>query len=369
MFNILNYLDWRGDLSFHAAPFNEIDNLILCELTYAKMDDIFTEDMTLGQLYTAYKEAGISQKELPFDPGPVLERAAETDRFRDIRLTRYVNQYDPATQIQFAAVTFRLGNGLSYVSFRGTDNTITGWREDFNMAVGKATPAQLAAAEYLDGVDTHTDSSLLVGGHSKGGNLAIYGAAFCKARIRNRILRVYSNDGPGFAGETGDSEEFSRIARRTVHYVPQGSIVGLLMHTPATRILIHSNGISFWQHNPYSWSVQRTAFERGDKLENLSEFIDSVLDRWLDGLSIEQRKVFINTIFNALEATGVTTINEISRSPAKTIRAFMEELRKEDPQMQKDVAGMLKQLALSSTGVLRDGLMQHRDNPDEPQQS
>ncbi|MBQ6356328.1 MAG: DUF2974 domain-containing protein [Solobacterium sp.] len=369
MFNVLNYLDWRGDLSFRAAPFNEIDNLILCELTYARMDDIFIEDMTLEELYTAYKEAGICQDDIPFDPAPLLERAAETERFKGIRISRFVNQFDPASQIQFAAVTFRLGTGLSYISFRGTDNTITGWREDFNMAVGKATPAQLAAAGYLNAVDIHKDSSLLVGGHSKGGNLAIYGAAFCAPRIRNRIVRIYSNDGPGFAGETEASEEFARIARRTVHYVPQGSIVGLLMHTPATRILIHSDGISFWQHNPYSWSVQRTSFERSDKLDNFSEFIDSVLDRWLDGLSTEQRITFINTIFNALEATGVTTINEISHSPARTLKAFMEELRKEDPQMQKDVAGMLKQLAVSSTGVLKDGILQHRDTPEEQEQS
>ena len=114
--------------------------------------------------------------------------------------------------------------------------------------------------------------------------------------------------------------------------------------------------------------MQRTSFDRADKLENFSEFIDSVLDRWLDGLSTEQRVTFINTIFNALEATGVTTLSEISHSPAKTLKAFMEELHKEDPQMQKDVAGMLKQLALSSTGVLKDGILQHRDAPEEPEQ-
>ena len=207
MANILEYLDWRGDLTLSERPFNEVDNLILAEICYLDFSGFVpagfqTQQVTLqaaaSAYFTAHPETNMGV--LVPDQIPVLvEHAAKTARFGDIRLLGYVNRIDEETQTQFSAVTMLLPDGSAYVAFRGTDDTIVGWKEDFNMAFTPEIPAQKYAAEYLRQVSAALPfRPLLVGGHSKGGNLAVYASVFCGQEVQKRILAVYNNDGPGF---------------------------------------------------------------------------------------------------------------------------------------------------------------------------
>ena len=207
MANILEYLDWRGDLTLSERPFNEVDNLILAEICYLDFSGFVpagfqTQQVTLQAAASAYFAAHpeTNMGVLVPDQIPVLvEHAAKTARFGDIRLLGYVNRIDEETQTQFSALTMLLPDGSAYVAFRGTDDTIVGWKEDFNMAFTPEIPAQKYAAEYLRQVSgTLPFRPLLVGGHSKGGNLAVYASVFCGQEVQKRILAVYNNDGPGF---------------------------------------------------------------------------------------------------------------------------------------------------------------------------
>ena len=207
MANILDYLTWRGDLRFHERPFNEVDNLIFSELAYADWGGIVPEDGTrvpLAEACQHYVNDGRDQSYLANDPRPLAEALLQSERFRDVEMSRYVSKTDTEQQLQFAAVTFHLEDGSLYVAFRGTDNSIVGWREDFNMSFLSHTPGQAEAAAYLDRAAAENDGPILVGGHSKGGNFAVYAAAFCESTPPERIRRVYSNDGPGFNRAVAD---------------------------------------------------------------------------------------------------------------------------------------------------------------------
>ena len=223
MADILDYIEWRGDLTFREREFNDVDNLILSLLAYSDFKGIISMDegsppISIAELYSKYVEAGKNQSELACNPKPVFEKCAKTNRFGNIMVKDYVDIVNQGRQFQFAAMTFQLGDGTVYAAFRGTDNTLVEWREDLNFSFMEATPAQLCAAEYLDIVCEKTNDPVRTGGHSKGGNLAMYAAAFCEDQNKDRIVRVYSNDGPGFNEIIAENENrgLARLSFRRV---------------------------------------------------------------------------------------------------------------------------------------------------------
>lgn len=247
--NILDYLDWRGDITFAERGFNEIDNLIFSTLAYVKMDKLISYDdshqLTIMELYDAYIEAGYDQSNMVIDPKILLEKAAKTARYKDVLVKWYTNQIDTERQLQFSAVTFIFDKQKLCVAFRGTDNTLVGWREDCNMSYLPETPGQHEAVAYLNraAMLSGADMDILVTGHSKGGNFAVYAAAFCDKDVRERILKVYSDDGPGFNNEIADSKEYLSVIDKTEHIMPDSSIVGLLLSSKTKRKVIKSSAM------------------------------------------------------------------------------------------------------------------------------
>lgn len=228
MANMMDYLDWRGDLTFTASGFNEVDNLLFAELVYTSFDGIVTgqseaEAVTLAEASAVFWEqnsreeilARVSMtKAAPF----VLEKMAKTERFRDVKLWGYVNDISEEEQSQFAVMCAGLPDGSIYVSFRGTDNTITGWREDFNMGYLSETPGQLKAVSYVEQMLGDGSCPVRIGGHSKGGNLAVYAAVHCSSGLQDRILAVYSNDGPGFRRDIVESAAYQRVLPKSTRF-------------------------------------------------------------------------------------------------------------------------------------------------------
>ena len=344
MANIFDYMNWR-DISLRKVEFNEIDNLILARLSYFPLDDLFKEDeeITIKEVYDRYKEIGtvgrILQKE-DIDLFPVL---ANSKRFGEMKLTKYINKVDPIKEKQFSAVTILMPDNTIYVAYRGTDNTIVGWKEDFNMSFSELVASQTEAVNYLDNIAKKYKNPIRVGGHSKGGNLAVYAAAFCKKETQDRIINVYNNDGPGFCEKVINSEGYKNILNRVHTYIPQTSIIGRLLNHEETTTILKSTQTGIMQHDLYSWQVLGDKFVT-DELTISSEFIDRTITDWLKAVDPEQREKFIDTFFEILNATQANTLSEISSNKIMNAKAMIKTYQNIDADTKEMMIKTLKEL-------------------------
>lgn len=312
MSNILDYLRWRGDLPLESVPFGEVDNLVLSELAALRWELLAQpgERATLRALQARVGEQAVSRGMTAEDDARLLPLAAASRRFGDAVLCDYAHEFDETIGKQFAAITLLLGDGSAFIAFRGTDGTVVGWKEDFNMCFESPVPSQTRAREYLLRASENHARPLRVGGHSKGGNLSLYAAATVPEAVQERILAVYSNDGPGLSDEVFASEGFARILPKLSSFVPQSSLFGMLLTHPETYAVVYSNSVSVFQHNPYTWQVEGGEFVKEKELRKGSVYVEQVLHRWLASLSPEQRKEFVGALFSMIEATKSQTVGK-----------------------------------------------------------
>ncbi|WP_407382631.1 Mbeg1-like protein [Ruminococcus sp.] len=365
--NMLDYLAWRGDLSFETDGLNEVDNLIFSTLAYLNMDGLVSEDGTVSptipRLYRAYLEHGYDQSHLVYDPLPLLRAAAESVRFRDVTVRWYVNEVDADKQIQFSAVTFLYGAAEAYIAIRGTDSSIVGWREDCNMSFLRETSGQNAAAAYVNRIASLTGARLTVGGHSKGGNFAIYASVFCEARVRDeRIKRIYSNDGPGFKQEVTSDERYLSILPKIDKIIPDSSLIGILLNGEERCRVIQSSAKGLMQHNPYSWCVLGTRFEEADERTQSSVFIDDTMGKWISSLSDEELSTLFNVIFDSLEASGVSTLQEIRNNKFTWYTAFLKAVLKVNNSTKNEVLNSLQKLLGTGMSVMKETVTSKRSD-------
>ena len=202
MANVFDYLKWRGDLNLEQSKFNEIDNLILSRFSYFPFDNIIKENevVTIKELSERFRKTDINPMHILWkDDKEFFPAMGKTERFGNMLATKYINKIETEQEKQFSAITVLMPDDTIYVSFRGTDNTIVGWKEDFNMSFKSHIASQISAKEYLENIaEEFPNKKIRVGGHSKGGNIAIYASAFAKQAVKDRIINVYNNDGPGF---------------------------------------------------------------------------------------------------------------------------------------------------------------------------
>ncbi len=337
MANILDYLDWRGDLSFTAAPFNEVDNLIFTQLCFLNLDHFVSADphalpVRLGHAIDRYFERHPLGSTsigaiLPPDILTLADRARRTTRFRDVCLCGYVNRIDTKLQMQFSATTYLLGDGSAYVAFRGTDDTLVGWKEDFNMAFTPTVPAQSHAAKYLTDILAAIPHPLHLGGHSKGGNLAVYAAVHADPVYRPRILDVYSNDGPGFYSHLLASDSFRAMQSKIRSIVPESSIVGMLLDHEEPYRIVKSTAKGLFQHDGFSWQLTGTSFDTIDTLSEESRLVDRTLRRWLSGMNNATRAEFVDSMYQVLSAGNAKTLTDLNTDR----KALVASLRNLDP--------------------------------------
>ena len=231
------------------------------------------------------------------------------------------------TQTQFSAITFKLTEDTYFVVYRGTDNTLVGWKEDFNMSFVCPVPAQTLAVEYLEMIAKQFDGKIIVGGHSKGGNLAVYAAAFCDPEIQERITMVYNYDGPGFTENVLAEEGYKRICGRIKTYVPQSSVVGMLLGHEEKYTIVHSsNPTMLLQHDTYTWDIRRNKFVYLETVTNSSKFIDSTLKGWMSSLDSARREKVVDTIYNILLQTKAKTIKDLSKNWLATSNKIVKSL-------------------------------------------
>lgn len=323
MANIFDYMIWR-DIDIKNVEINEIDALILSRLSYFPLDNLNLENetITLKEAYNRYcnteNKGRILQKE-DTELFPVL---ANSIRFGNILLSNYVNKIDNILEKQFSAITIELPDNTIFVSYRGTDNTIVGWKEDFNMSFKDLVPSQVDAVNYLNNIATKYKQNIRVAGHSKGGNLAVYASAFCNKEVNDRIIAIYNNDGPGFQKTVIDTNEYKNTIGRLHTYIPQTSIIGRLLNHKEATTIIKSTQTGIMQHDLYSWQLLGAHFIE-DTLTNSSEFIDQTITNWLNEVSPEQREKFIDTLFEILNATEAKTLAQLSSKKFETAKIIL----------------------------------------------
>ena len=360
MGNILDYIHWRGDLSFAQDPPNMVDNLIFSELSYADLRRIVPSaeeggQVSLSAVCDRYLALGEDQSELINNPRPLLIAAAASPRFRDVQLSAFEDVVDEKKEEQFSAVTFTLPCGVAYVAFRGTDTSIAGWREDFNMSFLTSTPAQEEAARYLSAAARRTGLPLTAGGHSKGGNLAVYAAAFTDEETRRQLISVCSNDGPGFNSKVADSPEYTAIVSKVRLFLPESSLVGIMMANRGSRIIVKSNARGAMQHNPYTWEVMGPSFIKVGQLSSMSLLMDDTMRRWLDDLSDDEKKDFTAAVFEALDDNHGGPAIDLRPSPANLARALATGARILTGSRQADFLQVVQKLLAAGSAALKDG--------------
>jgi hypothetical protein len=336
MGNIMDYLDWRGDLTFAQSPFNEVDNLILAQLAYLNFDFIVPPERSgmsvtvrraAEQYFRRYSEDQIRQfSYLVRITIPLLKKMAACPRFADAKLSNFQNMVDIERTKQFAAMHIELPDDTVYVSYRGTDNTIIGWKENFNMSIMTPVPAQFEALRYLEDTAAENDAPLRLGGHSKGGNLAVYAAVMCRPDVKRRILEVYNNDGPGFDAKITRSAAYQEMLGKIRTIIPQSSIVGMLLEHEEEYTVVKSSQTILMQHEAFSWEVLGTGFVRAEQVAKQSELLDMTLKSWLNQLDRAQRIQFVTALFHIFESADIWTLEDLTRAKWKKVREIIRVL-------------------------------------------
>ncbi len=369
--NIFSYLKWRGDLSFEADGFNEVDSLIFSVIAYldlAKAEKIHTITPGLApslrdvSLAVDGKEnnrlALIKVEEIV----GALHLAAQTKRFSEVKILGYICHNDEETTMQFAAVTFLLPNGEIYVAYRGTDDTLLGWKEDLIMSYAPYVASQQEALEYLKYISEQIpNKAIYTGGHSKGGNLAVYAAVKAPEEIKKRLKGVYNNDGPGFQEEFLQTEEYKLVSPLIHTFIPESSIVGMLLEHEESYQVISSSAKAFLQHAPLSWEVMGKSFVYLESRSQFGRYTDNVLRNWLKTCTNEEKEEFVEALFNILASGRARTLWELTegdflhhwRSILKTYSGLDKEKKDLLNDLLKRLMGEIKKEAIRDNKILR----------------
>ena len=329
MGNMFDYLDWRGDLPFSDVPFTPVDALIFSTLVYARFEGIVPADMVHpiplhvaadALLSLADAESRVRVK----SDIALLKAAAAAPRLRNSRLAFYRSKLIAEEETQFAAMTFLLDDGTAFLCFRGTDETLVGWKEDFNMSFQDSIPAQREAAAYTLEVAERYPMLLRLGGHSKGGNLAIYAAAAADDLTQRRILRVYNLDGPGFTDTLMGDAGYLAMVPKIQTYIPESSIIGILLEHEEAYTVIKSRQVGILQHEPYSWEIMGGDFIHVQEMSAGSQFADRTIKNWIRDMDKAQRSALVDAMFRLLSAGGASNVRDLLHP--KMIRSFFSTL-------------------------------------------
>ena len=341
MANLMDYLDWRGDLTLEISPFNEVDALILAELSFVDFGGIVPPpELGRGLPLSEAAEAFFARHGgrdvamgvlVPDTISKMLRKLMVSPRFRNMILNGYTDLLDDAIEQQFAALTIDLGNGSIYISFRGTDDTIVGWKEDLNMGFLEEIPSQKQAVEYVARIARqYGDRTIRIGGHSKGGNLAVYSAAKSSGEIQERIVAIHNNDGPGFAWDISETPGHKRIAGRIHTVLPQTSVVGMLMEHEKRYQVVYSTYDGLYQHDGFSWEVKGTQFVHLDDFSREGKLVDETIDKWADSLNTQQREALADALYT-VHRHGRKNAQRAHRGKAQERVGDAQDLQKSRP--------------------------------------
>ncbi|MBR6084224.1 MAG: DUF2974 domain-containing protein [Spirochaetales bacterium] len=346
MNNVFGYIDEQSDSVFRDRPFCEVDALIFAWLSYfeiEKLDNkgIECRDLTLENLVEKYeqnigsfKKPDKREKLISVVTGAwMLKQVSDKTRFKDVRIGDFKTVTDHENCIQFSVTSYILETGVEVVSFRGTDTSVAGWKEDCMMTFSSSVPSQELALEYLNGREA--GNPIVLAGHSKGGNLAIYSASGCRSDLVPLISDIYNFDGPGFCFDINASANFKDIKNRIHSYVPGSTVVGMLMKHMDDYAVVSSMNTGIMQHYAFYWKIEGQSFVLKKNRSMSSRSMDVAFNQWLDAFSFEERKALVETIFSIIEESGVKYFDDFSSSGFAEKRAVLSRMHNMDPQNKK----------------------------------
>lgn len=367
MRNIMDYLATEF-ATFDEVPFCAVDALVLSEFCMVRMECVLPpmrdEDSLGGRAAARLKALFPGKRGVRFKDALMAEHfdgmftglvpdkikelmfaLAASPRFRNVEMGECASVFDEEARTQFAALSFSYKNEFAFVGFRGTDCSFTGWREDFDMAYMDRVPAQESAVRYLDAAAARLPKRLYVGGHSKGGNLAMYAAAKCGPKARGRIERVFSFDAPGFRRGVFDDAQKTALTHLLDRYVPRESLIGMLMEFPAPYSVVQSSESGAWQHDPFSWGIDGFDFVRCDDLSSSAQFAHDVIAAWLARYDEHQARKIVDALFGAMKASGAQDFSEFLRFGPKTLGLLRDSAKNTDEETRAVLTAAIGDLA------------------------
>lgn len=370
MANLYDYLTWRGDISFEERPFNDADNVILAALAYLDLTGIVAGERQGRGIALSLACQRLLERSgddvTPFVRSLArldtrfVELVGQTRRFGSAVLHSYADIVDEARSLQFAAIQVDLPSGETYVSFRGTDTTLVGWRENFMLGF-EVTEAQREARDYLERALVRAQErgrQVLVGGHSKGGNLAEYASVTCTPDLRACIARVYTNDGPGMSPDVMRADSREVLGDLLVRIVPTYSVIGMLFARPDdARTIVRSSGTGIGQHDPTTWQMLPTGLDEGDELLPECRVLNESIAAWAADVPLDERERMTDEVFDALEVGGASTFEEIAATPEAGQRV-LRALRETDDQTRELVMALVERTVNTSAEAMREAISQ-----------
>lgn len=365
--NVLDYLTWRGDLPLSASPWCPVDAMALCLLGYLNIGKPASGSrfISLGSLEPEKIENTTNTEDSFAKRMELAKRMSASARYSGIILHHYVSLLDAEKEMQFSAICADLPDNVTCVIFRGTDNTLIGWREDFNMSFECPVPSQEAACIYLERVAAMRGRRLWIMGHSKGGNLALYAAAHVSDTARSMCERIYSFDAPGVDMATYRSAAMEELRDRIFSFVPQTSIIGMTLGFHQQYTVVHANASGLGQHDLFTWQVEGPRFVTEEKVDKTSEFMAETLQEWLIACTPEQRAVFVDTLFDLLDETEATTLSQVKgEKKLKLAKLLLSVPMDMEPERRKTFLKLLGQFVSTGAGNIIEMLTQ-KDKPED----
>ena len=362
MANMIDYLVWRGEFPFDVTPWNAVDGILVATLSYLNFHGL--QDPRGWTLQEA-RRADVLQTS-PDASFPLRRDAffgmADSNRFGECRMHHFISMTDKEISMQFSAMCLDLPDGTTCIAYRGTDNTLIGWREDFNMSYQTRVPGQEAAGYYLQRAAELSDRPLRLIGHSKGGNLAVYAAACASPAVQDRIESIWNYDGPGMNREVALSEGYGRIREKIHSFLPQTSIIGLLMEYSKPYTVVRSTASGINQHDPMTWQVYGPKFEEMESIDRTAQVISETLHEWLENSRPEQRALFVETMFDLADATKATKMSEITGAKVRSLLKMVGGRRELDPEERRVFNRLMAQVVSLGLGNAMDRVRRRPEN-------
>lgn len=345
MADIIDYALLNAHKDFNTLPYSPIDSLVFAQLSYLSYDNIVPDlkNKSRGLIFSDIAESENYEAIFPLERTAernkkLLNAVAYSNRYGKIRVNYYEDIFDTEKDTQFCAITFILQNGDACIAFRGTDSTITGWKENFNMLFASPVAAQSHSVTYIDAVAKKIKGNLILTGHSKGGNLAIYSGTMCSSKTKSKISSIHSFDSPGFTKEFIESTEHIESEKLIEKFIPEESLIGLLLNNRENYRIILSEGSGIMQHDPFLWQVDisNNDFVDGEKLYKSSQFFDATFNEWVYGSAPEQREQFVEALFetiNAFNSENALSFGEWSDNIKNNSSLAYETLKGLDPEV------------------------------------
>lgn len=349
---MIDYIMEYGDYTFEEKPLNEVDSLVFSQFAYLKLDGIVplvTENKKSVNLQYIFDHPDFEKlfADVRFEKEnrELFLAMHASKRFRSIKLNCYINIIEPDWETQFSAVTFILNKGLLYLAYRGTDETIVGWKEDFNMAFLDPIPGQSFAAKYMNMVTGRLRQKFYAGGHSKGGNFAVYAALSCMEHVRDRIIQVYNHDGPGFRPEVMARMDYKKMENRIVRILPHSSLVGILFsHADSNYQVVESKTFGLLQHDPYTWLVKDDHFVKVKDIYRSRKFSGDTINEWILSLDENQVRTFVETFYKVISASEAETLIDFTADWKKSIMSVVVASQEVDDATKEVLKKVIKSL-------------------------